>query len=334
MREHVRSPWFRTQTAAALAVTVALTGAGCARSLSRPETPASPTEVQSLWRDPADIRTRDLFHGAGGSHLAPGPGPFAFVERKSVGTNPGYDVRDREGVVWSVKLGPEAQSEVALSRVLWALGFHQPPTYYLPRWQMTGEVNGEQPAGRFRPELPGHEVVDDWSWYDNPFIGTRQFAALVTVNLLFNNWDLKTPNNKIYDVKTSRGVERRYVVRDLGGSLGSAMQPAALSWIPFMRWMQGSRNDLADFEEQRFIDGVDGGRVEFEYRGLDAALVDSVTVEDLRWTVALLSRLSERQWLDAFRAAGYTEDERRRYVAKIQSKIAEARQAAGPAPSD
>ena len=32
---------------------------------------------------------------------------------------------------WSLKLGPEAQSEVVASRLLWAIGFHQPPTYWL-----------------------------------------------------------------------------------------------------------------------------------------------------------------------------------------------------------
>jgi hypothetical protein len=321
-----KGPANRAPVCAIIGLTI-LTAAGCAPSLSRPETVASPAEIRSLWQDPADITTRDLFHGPGGRALMPDTGPFTFVERKSAGTNPGYDVRDREGTVWSVKLGREAQSEVALSRVLWAVGFHQPPTYYVTRWQMTGEVRGDQPAGRFRPELPEHEVVDEWSWYDNPFIGTRPFAALVVVNLLLNNWDLKTPNNKVYEVKTGRAVERRYVVRDLGGSLGSAMQPALLSWMPFMRWMQGSRNDLEDFERQAFIEAVDGDRVDFVYRGLDGALADSVTVEDLRWTIALVSRLSEQQWLDAFRAAGYTEDERRRYVKKIQSKIAEARQA-------
>ena len=41
---------------------------------------------------------------------------------------PGYDVRDTNGMVWSVKLGPEAQPEVVASHLLWSIGFHQPPT--------------------------------------------------------------------------------------------------------------------------------------------------------------------------------------------------------------
>ena len=47
-------------------------------------------------------------------------------------------MRDDTGLEWSVKLGPEAQSEVVSSRILWAIGFHQPPTYYVERWSLTG----------------------------------------------------------------------------------------------------------------------------------------------------------------------------------------------------
>jgi hypothetical protein len=36
-----------------------------------------------------------------------------------------------------------------------------------------------------------------------------------------------------------------------------------------------------------------------------------------------LSRLTDAQWNDAFRAAGYSAEHSRRYVAKIKSKIAE-----------
>ena len=44
-----------------------------------------------------------------------------------------------------------------------------------------------------------------------------------------------------------------------------------------------------------------------------------------------MARLSDAQWHDAFRAAGYPEDQRRRYIAKIKSKIAEGLTLAKPA---
>jgi hypothetical protein len=299
---------------------------GCARALKHPVHRPAERTISDLWIEPSDLPTRDLFHGPGGAALVPPPATFTFVARKTSGTNPGYDVRDPEGRLWSVKLTQEAQSEVTVSRILWAVGFHQPPNYYVERWRLVGRETGDQPAGRFRLELTDHEVVGNWSWYDNPFIGSRAFAALVTVNVLLNNWDLKTSNNMIYEIKNTDGVkQRRFVVRDLGASLGKAHQPRPLAWIPFMRLGQGSKNNLEDFEAQGFVKRIDGDNVEFEYQGIDNALVDSVTRADLLWTCELLSRLTEAQWHDAFRAGGYAAEQRVRYVRKIQEKIAHAR---------
>ncbi len=251
---------------------------------------------------------------------------YRFLAHKTAGTNKGYDVRDAQGRLWAVKLGNEAQPEVAVSRILWAIGFHQPPVYYIKHWQLSGGDTQEQPPARFRAEFGSHEVAGEWSWYDNPFIGSRPFSALVAVNVLLNNWDLKTSNNKIYTVAAGHGkTERRYVVRDLGASLGKARQPRLLTWFPFMRQMQGSKNDLEDFEARGFVRAIDGETVEFDYRGLDSNLVNSVAVDDLRWTFTLLSRLSQKQWLDAFRAGGYSADECERYVKKIREKLAHAR---------
>ena len=312
-----------------LALSLAIAGGACGRTVRMPIEQPAEIPIAQLWQEPADIETRDLFHGPGGPELIPPAETFTFVERKTTGTNPGYDVRDAQGRLWSVKLGLEAQSEVAASRVLWALGFHQPPTYFVERWRMSGDEAGEQPGSRFRPELPGHTVVGEWSWYDNPFAGSGPFAALVVVNMLLNNWDLKTPNNKIYDVTDAAGRgERRYVVRDLGGSLGTSRQPAALSWMPFMRVAQGSRNDLEGFQQQGFVKAIDGDKVVFDYRGLDGGLVETVTVADLRWTCELLSRLTERQWQDAFRAAGYSPEQVNGYTTKVREKIAQARELA------
>ena len=168
--------------------------------------------------------------------------------------------------------------------------------------------------------------MGEWNWYDNPFIGSRPFGALVAINLLLKNWDLKTANNKLYVVSGEDGrQERRYVVRDLGASLGHARQPRFLSWFPFMRHRQGSKNNLEDFEAQGFITSVDDDGVDFDYQGVNRGLLDSVTAADVRWTCDLLARLSERQWMDAFRAGGYTPAESSRYLRKIQDNISRAR---------
>jgi hypothetical protein len=114
-------------------------------------------------------------------------------------------------------------------------------------------------------------------------------SALVFVVALPKNWDLKMSNNKLYIVTNSDGnKEPRHVVRDLGSSLGKAKQVRVLSWFPFMRHRQGSKNDLEDFEAQGFVRAIKADRVEFDYRGVNDPLVNNrVTAADLRWTCDL-----------------------------------------------
>jgi hypothetical protein len=308
-------------SSAVLFVLVTLS-AGCVVSgkIQPTVAPGAPVDVSRLWEEPADLASRDLFHGPGGSALAPDPStPFTFVQADQTGYSPGYDVRGPDGMEWSVKLGPEAQSEVAVSRILWALGYHQPPTYYVARWTMTGEQQGPQAEARFRPKLTTREVVGEWDWYENEFIDTQPFKGLVVVNVLLNNWDWKTSNNKIYEIDG----DRVYVVQDLGASLGKTSYPSVLSWLPMRGLGQGSRNNLEDFEEQGFIERVDGDRVEFVYRGIHQSLLERLTRADVVWAAERMASLTDAQWDDIFRAAGYPEDHRRRYVARIKTKVSE-----------
>jgi hypothetical protein len=282
-------------------------------------------DVRQLWVDPGDLASRDLFHGPGGPALAPNPSSrYEVIAVDNKGYSPGYDVRDPQGTEWSAKLGIEAQPEVVASRVLWAIGYHQPPTYLLTTWQLVGKQAGPQGIARFRRESADQKVVSDWSWYENPFVTTQPFRGLIVANLILNNWDWKTSNNKVYEVAARDGAPRGlYVVRDLGASLGKTTFPKFLKWTPIRGMGQGTRNDLEGFEAQGFIKHVEGSRVAFDYRGIHQRLVDTVTVDDVVWTCRLLARISDRQWRDAFRAAGYREAEQQRYIAKIQSKIRE-----------
>ena len=289
-------------------------------------TPAAADKVAELWMRPDDLQTRDLFHGAGGAALLPQAGAtYTWITTDTTGYSPGYQVRDAEGRTWDVKLGLEAQSEIVASRVLWAIGYHQPETYYVSNWNLSGGPGGQQQGARFRLEADDREVVGDWSWADNEFIGTQPFNGLIVSNILLNSWDWKTSNNKIYRFESGVSPPQRYVVRDLGASLGKT-KPSRLLWIlpiPSRGFGQGSRNNVDDFESQDFINRVDENSVDFDFHTIYGSVVDLVRPADVRWTAELLSRLSDAQWDDALRAADYTPDVRARFVKKIKAKIAE-----------
>jgi hypothetical protein len=313
--------------AACAAILAAAATEGCARTPRQVEvTPEKPAAIVELWKEPADISKRDLFFGAGGKALAPIGTAFTFVAEDVSGYSPGFDVTDDRGVEWSVKTGPEAQTEVVASRVLWAIGFHQPPTYYLSDWTLAGARTGPQQPGRFRPEVRGRKVVGDWPWHENPFVGTRELGVLIVANLVINNWDWKTSNNKIYELSEPvDGASRWFVVRDIGASFGKYTYPTILKWFRLRGFGQGTRNDLAGFEEQAFIKEVDleSRDVDFDYRGIYKDVIGTVTPEQVRHACTLLSLLTDAQWHDAFRAGGYDLETGQRFTAKIKEKIAQ-----------
>jgi hypothetical protein len=295
----------------------------CAEPVRRTRTsPVAAEKIGELWQAPGDIQTRDLFHGPGGMDPAPkADASFVWVATDTTGYSPGFDVRGSDGRNWSVKLGPEAQPEVVVSRILWALGYHQPPTYYLPSWQMSGGPGGQQGGARFRADFENGKVVGDWSWSDNEFIGTQPYHGLIVANVLLNSWDWKTSNNKIY--RFGDGTQR-YIVRDLGASLGKTT-PSRLWFLPIPArgFGQGTRNDIDGFESQGFIKRVDENRVDFDFHTIYGSVVDLVRPSDVRWTATLMSRVTDAQWEDAFRSAAFSPEIRARYIRKIKAKIAE-----------
>lgn len=292
---------------------------------AQPRTSTAEAEIAELWQDPVDLPSRDLFLGPGGAALAPPDtgGKFQFVAFKTSGTNPGYEVKDSSGCLWSVKLGIEAQPEITASRIVWAMGFPQPPQYFVHEFNLVGSRESVIKNGRFRTDLDRWKSVSDWSWYENPFLNAQPFHGLLVAQLILNNWDLKTINNRIYET-TDATIQprRRYMVRDLGASLGWSKQYAILTMLGTAGG-QGSKNDIAGFEEQGFIKKVDGNKVTFDYRGMNQKLFDRLTVPDVIWACELLGRISDEQWQAAFKAGAYPQAEADRYIKKIKQKIAQ-----------
>ena len=278
--------------------------------------PPSPAQLAELWVDPeAD---RDLFWGLGGSRLAPDPKvAYPVIAVKHGGFSRGLTLQDPQGHEWSAKFPPEAATEVVASRLVWGLGFHQPPIYYLAEWNATGapEKNPQLPA-RFREKKPDfHDLTYKglWSYYANPFVGTRELNGLLVFQVMLGNSDLKEEQNAIYELKAPvEGAATWYAAVDLGESFGRTGK-----WNP-------PRGDVQVFEQTPFIKGVDAqGHVRFDYRGLHGDLVDHMTPEDVRWTCERLQRLTDRQWSDAFRAGGYAQPLADRFIRRFKQKIQE-----------
>jgi hypothetical protein len=275
--------------------------------------PPTPAEMAQLWQEPKDLERRNLFHGVGGEKLAPPQhATFKFKAKDTSGYSPGYDVTDSNGVEWNVKQGDEAQTEVVASRLYWALGYHQPPTYFVTEWKLDGGDVEKQTSARFRPELKDWKVEGDWSLHKNPFVGTQPYRGLLVLHAITNNWDIKETQNKIYEAKVERLQPRRhYVVRDLGATFGRP------------RWPDGTRNNPDDYEKYPFIKSVNGNKVEFPYTSRHRELFAQIRTQDVCWTARLLARLTDKQKRDAFRAAAYPDQIAQRFIARLDSKVSE-----------
>ena len=300
-----------TSSMACTVLTVAACGA--VRTIETPATPPVQEQLRQLWVDPGDT-PRDLLWSIGGERLAPSPdATYKLAGGDAAGFSTSYDVEGPDGLEWSAKIGPEAQTEVVASRILWGIGYHQPPTYYLPSWKLDtgkGEVKRESEA-RFRPKLPQMKALDErWRWADNPFLGAREFRGLLVVLLMLNSTDLKDDNNATYELTEPwDGAARWFVVRDLGAAFGETGK-----FYPRRNWLQG-------FERQAFITRVTDTSVAFDYDGRHEELLTMITPADVRWAAERLQRLTAQQWQDAFRAGNYSDTDAARYIARIKEKI-------------
>jgi hypothetical protein len=297
----------------------------------RPTLPPPEAHIAELWQKPLDLTDRDTFYGPWGATDAPDPhATYSFVRKKEHGVNPGLTVSDPQGREWHVKQAPqpapkgaEGPIEVVLSRVLSAVGYHQPPVYFVPSFTLVDAAGTHvERGGRFRLHGKGLKDVGQWSWQQNPFVGTKPYQGLLVILMMFNSSDLKNDNNVLYDVRTPRdGVDRWYVVRDLGTALGETGR------------INPKRDDPDLFDRLPFVTGVKRGFVEFDYHGWHQELFHHISPDDVRWASELLAGLTDRQWSDAFRAGDYDPAVADRFVGRLHQKIAEGRRLGGTASS-
>ncbi|HUR34592.1 MAG TPA: hypothetical protein VM032_12405 [Vicinamibacterales bacterium] len=274
----------------------------------------SRAELAELWVDPGP-NPRNLEFGVGGNHPRPEPdAQYEVIEKDTRGFSITYRVRDSRGAEWNVKIGPEAQTEVVASRLLWALGYHQLPSYFVERWIAVDNARGQLLGGaRFRPRDLALQSKGIWSWQANPFVGTREYNGLLSVLMLINSTDLKNDNNEIYEVEGEprERARRWYIVKDLGASFGETGR------------VDPRRGYLEGFEREPFLEAPSDRYARFAFRGRHQELLRRIPVVDLQWACQRVLAVTDRQWRDAFRAGNYDELATERYVARIRSKAQE-----------
>jgi hypothetical protein len=293
-----------------LAVVCVVASVACAPQLTRiaPPTGAS----VEFWREPTG--RDDLFFGVGGREHAPDPETtYMLIKRDEGGFSITMDLRDHKGRKWSAKIGPEATTEVVASRIVWAMGYPQPPSYHVFKLPVRrgGEVNDEGPA-RLRPDLEWLENRGTWQWAKNPFVGTEPYRGLIVLMMILNSTDLKDDNNTLYLARRpgSRAT-LLYTVKDLGATFGETGRFAP------------KRGDVESFEKQPFLKKVSGPFVEFAFKGRHKELLQNIRPADVNWTCRRLQRITDAQLRDAFRAGGFSPETATRFVHRIREKVRE-----------
>ena len=293
-----------------------------------------------IWRDPGDVPVLDILNGAGGQAHAPDPhGQYTFHAEDLDGTSPKFSVRDKDGTEWRVKLGPEVQCETAATRLLWAAGYFVEETYYLPEMTVTGLPplhRGRMftgPAGlvrgaRLKRHSPEFKKVGKWDWFDNPFLKTRELNGLRIMMSLLNNWDLKDVNNVVYDT----GTERRYVVSDIGATLGNTGNYFTRSKSVLKEYAQSHFSDFARRPVSGSVDFVVHDRpfiltifdfIHYRRHAKMEQIVKRIPRDDARWLGGRLAKLTTEQIKDCFRSAGYLPSDVDGFAEVIQKRIAE-----------
>lgn len=287
------------------------------------------TTAQVLWREPPPRSASDWVWGPGGLEMAPQP-PFRFVKEKFGGTNPKVEVKDDRGRRWVVKFGSEAHTDTFQSRLVSSLGYAAEPTYFvtagsiqdvhdLKRAKHFIARNGSFHEARFK--LQDHKSETDsnneaWSWAVNPFVGSRELGGLKILTMLTSNWDTKDSRN---GEGSNTGVIRggnsaaRYAVVDWGASFGRAG-----SMFKRNRWdWEGYR-----LETPNFVRLGSDGRLRWRYKGRHGDdITAGVGVEDVRWILPYLSRISDDDLKTGLAASGASEAVAGEYARLIRQRI-------------
>jgi hypothetical protein len=295
-----------------------------------------------LWKNPGDMRTRDMLYGSGGANRRPA-GTFTFVEEDLKASSPKFVVRDQHGAEWKAKLGAEARAETAAARILWSVGYITDEDYLVPSLRVVGmkklqrgqqyvRTDGSIANVRLERSPNDAKKIGSWSWDENPFYGTRELNGLRVMMALLNNWDLKKGNTAIYETREGGSPKLLYAVADIGATFGTTSYR-----IP------SGKSNVNSYQRSGFITNVTPEYVSFATPSTSPILSlffiphtihtlarlpmrwigREIPREDARWISRYLSRLSRGQLRTAFESAGYSPAEVEGFANAIEARIAD-----------
>ncbi len=291
----------------------------------------------SLWHDPGLVGAIDFRYGVGGPDLAPKP-PFQFVDEDLSGTDAKVKVKDANDRSWVVKFGHESRPDTFGTRLAWALGYYVEPNYLIPDGVIEGVKNlqrakkevdagGRFQNGRFqlRTSAPKYLRSVDWSWDQNPFLGTTELGGLKIVMMLLSNWDNK--DNRDAESRGSntaifqQGDLLIYFIEDWGGAMGN-----------WGKYLTRSKWDSKSFLRQSpdFV-RLEGGQIRWGYTGQHTELLKrDIRPSDIAWLLKYLGQVSDEQLRTGLLTSGASEEETLDYVQGLRMRIQQLQQIAAP----
>ena len=116
----------------------------------------------------------------------PAEGTWTLVSAKTDGVTPGFTIRDSAGVLWFLKFDPPGHrgmmsgTEVAVTKLAWALGYHVPENYLSRLHRDRLEIREGatfQPLGRARRVMQAGDVDDLLERVDRDADGSYRVVA-------------------------------------------------------------------------------------------------------------------------------------------------------------
>ena len=271
-----------------------------------------------MW-EPVNISSMDLFAGPGGDEMRPDLSRIEFIKEEKSGHNKKYRIKDGAGRTWVAKLGREAKPETAAVRLLHGIGYKTEINYLVPSITIPGKGTFQNVRLEARPD--DVKRLEEWKWKSNPFVGTKELQGLKMMMIFMSNWDAIDLQNKVIDV----GGTNEYIVSDLGATFGKLGN----NNLPLFFRLGRKTGSPKHYARTKFISKVENGRVKLATKGSkNRKLFTNFSIEEARWLATLMSKLSDKQIGDAFRAANYSAAEVATYVATVKRKIAELQDAA------